>query len=78
MYRYKTEDNKPHMRCKGIKKCVINELQHTDYNNSLNTCIQLTKKQKIFESNKYKVCTIEDEKIALSYNNDKCFIMIII
>ena len=30
MYRYKTEDNKPHMRCKGIKKCVINELQHSD------------------------------------------------
>ena len=75
MYRYKTEDNKPHMRCKGIKKCVINKLLHTDYNNSLNTRIQLTKKQKIFKSDKHKVYTIEVEKNSWSYNDDKCFIM---
>ena len=30
MYSYKTEDNKPHKRCKGIKKCIIEEIEHTD------------------------------------------------
>ena len=35
----------------------------------------LTKKQKIFRSDKHKVYTVEVEKIALSYNDDKCFIM---
>ena len=38
-------------------------------------CELLTKKQKLFTSEKHKVYTIEVEKIALSYNDDKCFIM---
>ena len=36
---------------------------------------QLNKKQKIFRSDKHKVYTIEVQKIAFSYNDDKCFIM---
>ena len=36
---------------------------------------QLTKKQKIFRCDKHKVYTIETTKIALSCNDDKCFIM---
>ena len=55
MYSYKTEDNKPHKRCKGIKKCVIEEITHTDYDNCLNNREQLTKKQKLFTSEKHKV-----------------------
>ena len=75
MYSYKTEDNKPHKRCKDIKTCIIEEIEHTDCNNCLNNREQLTKKQKAFTSDKHKVYTIEVEKIALSYNDDKCFIM---
>ena len=70
MYSYKTEDNIPHKCCKGIKKCVIKEIS-----NCLNNRVQLSKKQKLFTSDKHKVYTIEVEKIALSYNDDKCFIM---
>ena len=75
MYSYLTDDNKPHKRCKGIKKCVIEDIQHVDYDNCLNKHEILTKKQKIFRSDKHKVYTVEVEKIALSYNDDKCFIM---
>ena len=72
---YKTDNNKINRRCKGIKKCVLEELQHKDYDNCLNNREKLTKKQKIFRSDKHKVYTVEVEKIALSYNDDKCFIM---
>ena len=65
MYSYKTEDNLPHKRCKVIKKCVFEEIEHTDYDNCLNNREQLTKMQKIFTSEKHKVYTVEVEKIAL-------------
>ena len=58
-----------------LKKCVVEEIQHTDYDDCLNNREQLTKKQKIFRSDEHKVYTLEVEKIALSYNDDKCFIM---
>ena len=54
---------------------MINKLQQTDYNNCLNNREQLTKKQNIFRFEKHKVYTIEINKIALSYNDNKCFIM---
>ena len=74
MYSYKTEDEytrkaqheKLHKKCKGIKTCVIKEIEHTDYNNCLNNREQLTKKQKKITSEKHKVYTVEVEKIALS------------
>ena len=74
LYSYKTDD-KINKRCKGIKKCVVKEIDHVDCDNCLNKREQLTKKQKLFRSEKHKVYTIEVEKIALSYNDDKCFIM---
>ena len=54
---------------------MIEEIEHKDYDNCLSNHEQLTKKQKLFTSEKHKVYTIEVEKIALSYNDDKCFIM---
>jgi len=74
LYSYKTDD-KINKRCKGIKKCVVKEIDHTDYDNCLNKREQLTKKQKIFRSEKHKVYTIETTKIALSCTDDKCFLM---
>ena len=76
LYSYVTDDNKPHKRCKGIKKCVIEqEFEHNNYKTCLNNRKQLTKNQKIFRSLKHKVYTVEVTKIALSYCDDKCFIM---
>ena len=63
------------MKAKFQKKCVIKDIQHKGYDNCLNKHEILTKKQKIFRSDKHKVYTVEVEKIALSYNDDKCFIM---
>ena len=57
-----TEDNKPHKRCKGIKKCVVEDIQHIDYNICLNNHEELTKKPKIFISDKHKVFTTDVEK----------------
>ena len=71
MYSYKTEDNTPHKRCKGIKKCVIDEITHEDYDRCLNDHEILHKSQNIL----HKVYTVQVDKIALSYNDDKCFIM---
>ena len=52
LYSYKT-DNKTNKRCKGIKKCIVEQIDHTDYDNCLNNHKQLTKKQKIFRSDKH-------------------------
>ena len=54
---------------------MVEQIDHTDYDNCLNNHEQLTKKQKIFRSDKHKVYTVEVQKIALSYNDDKCFIL---
>ena len=66
MYSYLTDDNKPHKRCKGIKKCVIEDIQHSDYYNCLNNHEILTKYIYIyiyiFRSDKHKVYTVEAEK----------------
>ena len=66
LYSYITDDNKPHKRCKGIKKCVIEqELEHINYKNCLNNREEITKNQKIFKSLKHQVYTINVSKIAL-------------
>ena len=47
MYSYKTDNNKINKRCKGNKKCVIEQaLEHINYKNCLNNHKELTKKQK--------------------------------
>ena len=76
LYSYVTDDNKQHKRCEGIKKCVKDkELEHNNYKTCLNNREELTKNQKIFKSLKHQVYIVKVHKIALSYNDDKCFIM---
>ena len=35
LYSYLTDNNKNIKKCKGIKKCVVDEMTHEDYNRSL-------------------------------------------
>ena len=48
---------------------------HTRINKCLKEKEIIRKSQKIFKSKLHKVYTVEVNKIALSFNDDKCFIM---
>ena len=50
-------------------------MNHEDYNKCLKEKEIIRKSQKIFKSKLHKVYTVEVNKIALSFNDDKCFIM---
>ena len=75
LYSYLTDNNINLKKCKGIKKCVVDEITHEDYNRCLSDHTILHKSQNIFKSKLHKVYTVQVNKIALSFNDDKCFIM---
>ena len=50
-------------------------MTHEDYNKCLKEHEIIRKSQKIFKSKLHKVYTVEFNKIALIFNDDKCFIM---
>ena len=70
MYSYLTDNNTNVKKCKGIKKCVVDEMNHEDYNRCLKEKEIIRKSQKIFKSKLHKVYTVEVNKIALSFNDD--------
>ena len=74
MYSYLTDNNTNVKKCKGIKKCVVDEMTHEDYNKCLKEKEIIRKSQKIFKSKLHKVYTVEVNKIALSYNDDNWII----
>ena len=63
MYSYLTDNNTNVKKCKGIKKCVVDEMTHEDYNRCLNEKEIIRKSQKIFQSKLHKVYTEEVNKL---------------
>lgn len=62
-------------KAKGIQKQVLKNVHFEDYNNVLNKNTFLRKKNIIFKSLKHEIFTQEQNKIALSGNDDKRVIL---
>ena len=78
MYSYSSEDNNEtdeHHKCKGVKTSVINKDLTTQlYKTALFEKQIIKVKQNGFRSYKHQLYTETIEKIALSGNDDKCYI----
>jgi hypothetical protein len=63
-------------KAKGKKKSVVDkEICHNDFKKCLWTQKSLSVKQNIFRTKNHDICTIEQNKIALSAHDDKRFIL---
>ena len=71
-YMYKLDDDTEYKKAKGTKKCIIKrELIFENYKDSLFNDKVIIRSQQRFRSYNHKVYTEEDNKIALSSNDDK-------
>ena len=74
LYSFRKLDGVEDKKCKGIKKCVVKKtLTFDDYKNYLlnPTNESVHRSQLMFRSKKHKVHMIEDNKVALNWNNDQ-------
>ena len=63
-------------KCKGVKKSVVkNSITHEDYKKCLSTNKKLLRKMNIIRSYMHEVYTEEVNKVALSANDDKRYIL---
>ena len=76
LYSFKMEDGKENKRCKGVKKQVVKEsITHEDYKTCLLTGKEILRKQNILRSYDHEVYTEEVNKVALSAEDDKRYIL---
>ena len=71
-YAYLMEDDSELKKAKGTKICVIKrELRFKDYKDSSFNDKIIIKSQQVFRSDHHGVCTVENNRTALSSNDDK-------
>ena len=76
LYSYKMFEGEESKKCKGVKKSVVKKsITHEDYKKCLTTGKEQLRKQNIIRSYKHEVYTEEVNKIALSANDDKRYIL---
>ena len=76
MYSYKMFEGKESKRCKGIKKQVVEKsITHENYKTCLLTGKEQLRKMNIIRSYEHEVYTEEVNKVALSAEDDKRYIM---
>ena len=76
LYSYKIFEGEESKKCKGVKKSVVKKsITHEDYKTCLTTGKEQLRKQNIIRSYKHEVYTEEVNKIALSANDDKRYIL---
>ena len=76
LYSYKMDEGKENKKCKGVKKQVVEEsITHEDYKTCLLTGKETLRKQNILRSYDHEVYTEEVNKIALSAEDDKRYIL---
>ena len=70
---YEGEESK---KCKGVKKSVVKKsITHEDYKNCLFTGKEQLRKMNVIRCHKHEVYTEEVNKVALSSNDDKRYIL---
>ena len=76
LYSFKMEEGGESKKCKGIKKQVVeSSISHEDYKTCLLTGKEQLRKQNILRSYNHEVYTEEVNKIALSAQDDKRYIL---
>ena len=76
LYSYKVEDEKELKKCKGIKKNVIKKkLDFDDYVKCLFTGEKEMRTMKIIRSQDHNIYSKEVNKVALSNQDDKRFVL---
>ena len=76
LYSFIMDDGEENKKCKGIKKQVVeSSISHEDYKTCLLTGKEQLRKQNILRSYNHEVYTEEVNKIALSAQDDKRYIL---
>ena len=76
LYSFIMEEGKENKRCKGVKKQVVEySISHEDYKTCLKTGKDKLTRQDILRSYEHEVYTEEVNKIALSAEDDKRYIL---
>ena len=76
LYIYKMDEGEESKKCKGIKKQVVkNSITHDDYKTCLETGKEQLRKQNIIRSYDHEIYTEEVNKVALSAEDDKRYIL---
>lgn len=75
MYTYRVE-NKEYKKSKGVKKSIVkNEITFADYEKCLKEKVAQYRKMNLIRSYKHELYSVECNKIALSYDDDKRYIL---
>ena len=76
LYTFKMDKGFEIKKCKGIKKAVIkNDIIFKDYLECLQNSRPMMRKMNVIPSHKHEVYTKTVNKVALSHEDDKCFIL---
>ena len=76
LYSYKMFKGEEIKKCKGIKKQVVeNSITHEDYKTCVETGKEQLRKQNILRSYEHEIYTEEVNKVALSAEDDKRYIL---
>ena len=76
LYSYKMFEGKESKKCKEVKKVVVKKsITHGDYKNWLFTGKEQLRKMNVIRSHKHDVYTEEVNKVALSSDDDKRYIL---
>ena len=76
LYSFIMEDGEENKRCKGVKKQVVeNSITHEDYKTCLKTGKEKLARQDIIRSYSHEMYTEEVNKVALSAEDDKRYIL---
>ena len=76
LYSYKMDEGEEAKKCKGIKRQVVTtSITHEDYKTCLRTGKEQLRKQNILRSYEHEVYTEEVNKVALSAQDDKRYIL---
>ena len=76
LYSYKMFKGKESKKCKGVKSLVVkNSITHEDYKNCLFTGKEQLRKMNVIRSHKHDIYTEEINKVALSSNDDKRYLL---
>ena len=76
LYSFIMEEGKENKKCKGVKRQVVeNSITHEDYKTCLTSGKEKLVKQNIIRSYEHEVYTEEVNKVALSADDDKRYIL---
>ena len=76
LYSYKMHDGEEAKKCKGVKKQVVEKnITHEDYKTCLRTGKEQLRKMNILRSYEHEIYTEEVNKVALSAEDDKRYIL---